>query len=459
MSTAEAAATFLAGLEERPVRATAAAASLRARLGGRLPDDGCPPGEAIDRLIAGVDGGLVASGGPRYFGFVIGGALPVAVAADWLTTAWDQNAQVFATSPAAAVVEDVVADWVLELLGLPAESSVGFVTGGQMATFTAVVVARDAVLARAGWDVAEQGLAGSPPVRVLVGEQAHATVGTALGMAGIGARAVTSVPADDQGRLDVPALEVLLRAGSGPTIVVAQAGNVNTGAFDDLGAIADLTAEHGAWLHVDGAFGLWAAASPAYRHLTAGADRADSWTVDAHKWLNVPQDSGMVVVRDAARHAALKRGRCAYAGAPEPGHRDGSAWTPENSRRARAFVLYATLVSLGRSGVAALVERTCAAAAHLARRCAELADCEVLADVVLNQVLLRFRPPDGADAAAFHERIAEAARGTGVCWLGTTSWRGGTALRVSFSNWSTTIADVERTVEVLRDAAAGAWAS
>lgn len=454
MSTAEAAVTFLTGLDERHVEATATAASLRRRLGDRVPEDGCPPAEAIKRLIAGVDGGLVASGSPRYFGFVIGGALPVAVAADWLTSAWDQNAQAFATSPAAAVAEEVVEAWLLDLLGLPADSSVGFVTGGQMATFTALVVARDSVLARVGWDVAECGLAGAPPLRVLVGEQAHATVGTALGLAGIGTRAVTAVPADDQGRLDVAALEALLRHEAGPTIVCAQAGNVNTGAFDDLGAIADLTAAHGAWLHVDGAFGLWAGASPRYRHLTVGVDRADSWTVDAHKWLNVPQDSGIVVVRDAARHARLKHARCAYAGPLDPDHRDGSAWVPENSRRARAFVLYATLAALGRSGVADLVERTCGAAAQLARRCAELGDCEVLNDVVLNQVLLRFGAPDGADPTVFHERLAEAIRATGVCWLGATSWRGGPALRVSLSNWSTTGADVDRTFEVLRDAVA-----
>ncbi len=457
MSTAEAAATFLTGLDERHVGATATAASLRDRLGGPLPEGGCLPDEAIERLVSGVEGGLVASGSPRYHGFVVGGALPVAVAADWLTSAWDQNAQVFATSPAAAVAEEVVAGWLLDLLHLPADSSVGFVTGGQMATFTALVVARDTVLARAGWDVTERGLAAAPPLRVLVGEQAHATVRAALGLAGIGARAVTAVPAAAQGRLDIGALEALLRDDDGPTIVCAQAGNVNTGAFDDLAAIADLTARHGAWLHVDGAFGLWAAASPRHRHLARGADRADSWTVDAHKWLNVPQDSGVVVVRDAERHAALKQGRCAYAGAPDADRRDGSVWAPENSRRARAFVLYATLASLGRSGVADLVERSCAAATHLARRCVELPGCEVLNDVVLNQVLLRFRSDDagaGAGDAAFHERVADAARGTGVCWLGTTRWRDEAVLRASFSGWSTTTADVDRTVEVLRDAVA-----
>lgn len=452
MSAAEAAATFLAGLDERPVEAGATVATLRARLGGRVPEEGSPAGEVIDRLVAGVDGGLVASGSPRYFGFVIGGAMPVAVAADWLTSAWDQNAQVFATSPAAAVVEEIVESWVLDLLGLPASSSVGFVTGGQMATFTALVVARDAVLAQAGWDVAARGLAGSPPLRVLVGEQAHGTVGAALAFAGIGTDAVTAIPTDGQGRLDAVELGALLRRRPGPTIVCAQAGNVNSGAFDDFDAIADLTSAHGAWLHVDGAFGLWAAASPRYRHLTVGVDRADSWTIDAHKWLNVPYDSGMVVIRDPERHESLKRTRCAYAGQVVPDHRDGSAWAPENSRRARAFVLYAALAALGRSGVADLVERCCAAAAHVARRCAELPDCEVLNDVVLNQVLLRFSAPDGVDPTAFHEQLAEAVRGSGVAWLATTRWQDEPALRISVSNWSTTTADVDRTIEVLRSA-------
>lgn len=456
MSAAEAAVTFLADLDERPVEAGAPADTLHARLGGRVPEEGRPAGEVIERLIAGVDGGLVASGSPRFFGFVIGGAMPVAVAADWLTSAWDQNAQVFATSPAAAVVEEIVESWVLDLLGLPPSGSVGFVTGGQMATFTALVVARDAVLARAGWDVAARGLAGSPPLRVLVGEQAHGTVGAALAFAGIGTDAVSAIPTDGQGRLDPTALGALLRHESGPTIVCAQAGNVNSGAFDAFDEIADLTTAHRAWLHVDGAFGLWAAASPRYRHLTAGVDRADSWTIDAHKWLNVPYDSGMVVIRDAERHQLLKRSRCAYAGEAVPGHRDGSAWAPENSRRARAFVLYAAIASLGRSGVADLVDGCCDAAAHVARRAAELPGCRVLNDVVLNQVLLRFTPPAGVDPAAHHEQLAEALRGSGTCWLATTRWQGEPALRVSVSNWSTTLADVDRTVEVLRGAVSAA---
>lgn len=378
--------------------------------------------------------------------------MPVAVAADWLTSAWDQNAQVFATSPAAAVVEEVVSAWLLDLLGLPASSSVGFVTGGQMATFTALVVARDAMLAQVGWDVAARGLAGSPPLRVLVSDQAHGTVGAALALAGVGSDAVSAIPTDDQGRLDVAELGAQLRHASGPTIVCAQAGNVNSGAFDAVDAIADLTAAHRAWLHVDGAFGLWAAASPRYRHLTVGVDRADSWTIDAHKWLNVPYDSGMVVVRDPQRHQSLKRTRCAYAGQAVPDHRDGSTWVPENSRRARAFVLYAAVATLGRSGVADLVERCCAAAAHFARRAAGLQHCQVLNDVVLNQVLLRFSPCDGIDPAVFHEQLAGAVRESGVAWLGTTRWREGPALRVSVSNWATTIADVDRTIEVLRSA-------
>ena len=287
---------------------------------------------------------------------------------------------------------------------------------------------------------------------MLVSDQAHATVGTALSLAGIGTSAVHVIPTDGQGRLDVEHLAALLRHQPGPTIICAQAGNVNSGAFDPFDRIADLTEGHHAWLHVDGAFGLWANASPRYRRLLAGVERADSWTVDAHKWLNVPYDSGMVVVRDQHRHQGLKRARCAYAGPATPDHRDGSSWVPENSRRARAFVLYATLATLGRAGVADLVDRCCGAAAHLARRAADIPHCQVLNDVVLNQVLLRFDPPGVTDPTAFHEQLADAVCSGGVSWLATTRWRNESALRISVSNWSTTAVDVDRTIEAMQAA-------
>src|SRR3954453_21023691 len=344
---------FLASLPDRPVGPAADADALRAALGQELADEGVPGERVIDELVAGAGPGAVATAGPRSLGVGTGGALPAALAADWMASAWDQNAHMWVGSPAASVVEEVVEDWVLSLLGLPSTASVGLVTGAQMANVTCLAVARDAVLKQAGWDAARQGLIGAPPVTVIAGQEAHATVFSALRMIGLGRDAAHLVATDDQGAMDPDALARELK-DAGPAIVCAQAGNVNTGAFDPLEPIEYLCEQSGAWLHVDGAFGLWAAASPRYAHLTRSLERADSWATDAHKWLNVPYDGGLAIVADRAAHRAALSLSAAYlvAGEQRDRLRDNYDYTPEASRRARGFALYAALRSLGRNGVA-----------------------------------------------------------------------------------------------------------
>jgi glutamate/tyrosine decarboxylase-like PLP-dependent enzyme len=431
---------FLASLPDRPVGPPVDADALRAALGHELTDEGLPAGQVIDELVAGADPGIVASAGPRYFGFVTGGALPAALAADWLASTWDQNAHMWVGSPAASVVEEVVEDWVLSLLGLPASASVGLVTGAQMANVTCLAVARDHVLEQAGWDAASQGLIGAPPITVIAGHEAHATIFSALRLLGLGRDTAHLVAADDQGAIDPDALAREL-ADAGPAIVCAQAGNVNSGAFDPLEPIASLCEQSGAWLHVDGAFGLWAGASASLRHLTRGVERADSWATDAHKWLNVPYDGGLAIVKDRAAHRRAMSIAAAYLVAGE--QRDNYDYTPEASRRARGFALYAALRSLGRRGVAELVERNCAQAALFARLLAA-GGAEILNDVVLNQVLVAASPSAVARIQA-----------DGTCWAGGTVWRGRPALRISVSNWATTDADVERSARAILAALSG----
>jgi glutamate/tyrosine decarboxylase-like PLP-dependent enzyme len=438
------AGTYLDSLAERPVGPSPDLDGLRAAFGGPLPEEGEDPVRVVERLAAAADPGVVASAGPRYFGFVIGGTLPAALAADWLASAWDQNGFSYSTSPAAAVAEEAAIPWLVDLLGLPADTSAGFVTGGQGANTTSLAAARNGVLAEHGWDVEERGLHGAPAVRVVAGAEAHVTLFRALRLLGLGAGTVTVVDADDQGRMIPEALERALGDRGGPLVVCAQAGNVNSGAIDPLRPIAELTRARGGWLHVDGAFGLWAAASPRLRHLVDGHDLADSWAVDAHKWLNVPYDSGLAFVRAPAVHRNAVAISAAYLKPATGGERDPSAYAPESSRRARGFAVWAALRSLGRAGVADLVERCCAHARHFADLLGREDGVEILNDVVLNQVLVRFDRDDGRTRA-----VVEAVQEDGTCWLGGTVWQGRAAMRISVSGWRTTTADVERSAEAI----------
>jgi len=454
----ELAAAWLAGLRDRPVHAAGDPAGLR----GPLPERGEEPDAVVDALAAAAEPGLVASAGPRYFGFVTGGALPAALAADWLTSAWDQNAGLHVMSPAAATAETTVLAWCKELLGLPSSAGAGITTGAQMANVTALAAARSAVLARAGWDVEAHGLAGAPALRVIVSDESHATVFNALRLLGLGRDTPVRIPTDDQGRMRADALRAALEAGgtaagaaaraSGaearpPTIVCAQAGNVNTGAFDPLDEIVAACREHGAWCHVDGAFGLWAAAAPRRARLVAGAAGADSWAVDAHKWLNVPYDAALAIVADPAPLTGAMALTAAYLTTAGETERNGADWSPEASRRGRAFPLYAALRQLGREGVGELVEGHCALAARMAERLAAEPGVAILNDVVLNQVLVRFGDDDAATDAVV-ARVQE----EGTCWLGGTRWHGVAAMRISVSGWQTTEADADRSADAIADA-------
>jgi glutamate/tyrosine decarboxylase-like PLP-dependent enzyme len=431
--TAELAAEHLEAIGERAAGPMAGFDELRAALGGPLPETGVPASVVVEELARDAAPGLVASPGPRYFGFVTGGALPAALAADWLTSAWDQNSFSAVSSPAASVVEEVACGWLLDVLGLPGSCGVGLTTGAQMANVTGLAAARHALLERAGWDVEERGLSGAPVLKVFAGEEAHVTLWRALRLLGIGRAQVEVVPVDSQGAMRADALHL-----DGPAIVCAQAGNVNSGAVDPLGEIAAAARSHGAWVHVDGAFGLWAAASPALAGLVQGHADCDSWATDGHKWLNVPYDCGVVAVRDPAAHAAAMGMTAAYL-VRDGDARSNSDWVPEASRRGRGFAVYAALRSLGREGVAALVERNCALARRLASRVE--GEVEVLNDVTLNQVLLAL------DEAVIRELQAE-----GTFWAGGTVWHGRPALRFSVSNWSTTEADIDRSADAILSA-------
>jgi glutamate/tyrosine decarboxylase-like PLP-dependent enzyme len=450
--TAEIAADYLETLERRPVFPAVVPESLREALGGPLPEEPSDPEQVIAELASAAERGVVAMGSGRYFGFVIGGALPAALAADWLTSAWDQNAGLYIGGPSASVVEQVAREWLVDLLQLPENASIGFVTGTQMAHVTGLAAARFHVLDAVGWDVGRDGLQGAPHVRVIVGERRHVTVDRALRLLGLGMPRI--VESDEQGRVRVGALRAALAEGDGPAIVCAQAGEVNTGAFDPLPEIADAAEEAGAWLHVDGAFGLWAAVSPQLRHLVAGIERADSWTTDAHKWLNVPYDSGIVLCAHPESHRAAMNVSASYLVQDEGVRRvrDQLDWVPEFSRRARGFAVYAALRSLGRAGVVELVERCCAVARRFAARIVELPGVELLNDVVLNQVLFRFEDDERTDAVL--ERVQESGR----VWMSGTTWEGRKAIRVSVSNWRTGDEEADLAVEAFR-AAAGMPAS
>ncbi len=442
---ASSARDFLASLDERRVSPAATFDEVRARFGGPLPETGSDDAEVVRELAAAAEPGLVGSQTGRYFGFVFGSALPASVAADWLAAAWDQNAFSVVASPAAAAAEDVAAGWVAELLRLPTGVSSGFVTGAQGANTTGLAAAREHVLGRAGWDVDRDGLRGAPPLRILAGAERHVTVDRSLRLLGIGTSAVEVVPSDEQGRMRADALRDALAQG-GNAIVCAQAGNVNTGAFDPMEEIADACAESGAWLHIDGAFGLWAAASPRYRHLATGCERADSWATDAHKWLNVSYDCGLVFCRHPEAHGRAMSVAASYL--QRAGGRSPSDWVPESSRRARGFAVWAAIRSLGRQGVADLVERCCGHAQQFAELLGAEPDVEILNDVVLNQVLVRF----GSDDELTRE-VVRLVQEDGTCWLGGTEWQGRAAMRISVSSFRTTAADVERSAAAILAAA------
>jgi glutamate/tyrosine decarboxylase-like PLP-dependent enzyme len=436
-AAADHAATFLDGVPERRVGpAEIDPAALRAALGGPLPDGPEDPRAVLDALVAAAGPGLMASQSPRFFGFVFGGSLPAALAADWVASAWDQNAVLYVAAPAAAVAEEVVGGWLAELLGLPASASFAITTGCQMAHATGLAAARHHVLRQAGWDVEARGLSGAPPIRLLANGDFHVTLARAVRLLGLGTDSLVRVGTDADGSMDPGALRAALAAGDGPAIVCAQAGEVNSGAFDPLDEVCDAAAEHGAWVHVDGAFGLWAAAAPSHRHLVAGVGRADSWATDAHKWLNVPYDAGLAFVAHPDAHHGAFSASAAYL---PTGARDAMDWTPDSSRRARSFTIWAALRSLGREGVAEMVERCCACARRFAEVLGEQKGIEVLNDVVLNQVLVRFDDDDAATDA-----VVAAVQAEGTCWMGPTTWRGRRAMRISVSNWATTIEDVDR---------------
>jgi glutamate/tyrosine decarboxylase-like PLP-dependent enzyme len=439
---------YLRSLPERHVGPRADASTLRQQLAPTLSDAGVDVESVIRALATAIDPGLVASAGPRYFGFVIGGILPAAAAADWLTTTWAQNGGLHALSPAAAAAEQVAGEWMLDLLGLPPEASFGLPTGAGLGNTVGLAAGRHAVLAQAGWDVEAQGLYGAPEVEVIIGEEAHATVLTALQYLGLGRDRVRRISADSQGRMRADEVAAALSAVRGPVLVAAQAGNVNTGAFDPIGEIADLLVAHpNAWLHVDGAFGLWAAASPTLRHLVQGVDRADSWSTDAHKWLNAGYDCGFVAVRDADAHRTAMAASAAYLLRSD--QRESWEYVLDSSRRARGFALYAAIRSLGRDGVRELVERCCRLAQRMAEQLAA-GGVEVLNEVVLNQVLVRF--DDDSRTQAVIGRV----QADGTAWMGGTSWQGKAAMRISVSNWSTTEADADASVQAILRAASEA---
>ena len=445
--TAEIASDYLTSLSERPVRADASLDELRIALRVALEDRPQPALRVIEELVAAADPGLVGTQSPRYFGFVIGGALDAAMAADWLTSVWDQNAAGYLGGPSAAVAEEVACEWLLDILGLPADAGVGLTTGCQMAHFTCLAAARHRLLGDVGWDVEAEGLFGAPPIRVLVGAKAHTTVFGALRMLGLGSRRVELVGVDDQGRMRTSELARLLSCGERPAIVVAQVGEVNTGAIDEMPVIARLARDHNAWCHVDGAFGLWAAASPARRELIDGVAEADSWATDAHKWLNVPYDSGIAIVRDRAAHAAAMNSFVGAEYIPPPQHdeRRQAEWVPEFSRRARGFAVYAALRELGRGGVAALVDRCCDCARLMADELTRDPRATVLNNVVLNQVLVRF-DRDGANVT---NAVIDSVQREGTCWMSGTEWEGEPAMRISVCNWRTTEHDIRRSARAI----------
>ena len=445
------ATAFLASLPDRPIAATAPLAELRSRLGAALPEHPSDPASVIDALAAGVEGGLLGSSAGRFFGWVIGGALPVAIAADWMAAAWDQNATSHALSPAAAVVEEVCGDWLKQLLGIPASASFAFVTGCQMAHTTALAAARHSLLADRGVDVERAGLSGAPRMRVLMSENRHETLMRSVRLLGLGTDCVRLVASEHSGAMRMDALGAALDEDrAAPTILCLQAGDLNTGAYDPFAPACTLAHAAGAWVHVDGAFGLWAGASGRLRHLLDGADLADSWATDGHKWLNLPYDSGFAFVADPRPHQAAFAQATSYAVLVDNTRRQIN-WNPEWSRRARGFAAYAAIQALGRSGISDMVERCCDLAAQLTEGLGALPGVEILARPIINQGLVRFLAADGRHDART-EAVIQAIQDSGTAWFGGATWRGQRVMRISVCNWRTDSGDVTRTLDAVRAA-------
>jgi glutamate/tyrosine decarboxylase-like PLP-dependent enzyme len=444
--------SHLESLAAGPVAPSATLEAVRVNLTKPLTDEGVAPDQVIADLVRDVEGAIMGSAGGRFFAWVIGGSVPAALAADWLTSAWDQNAVTSQSGPAAAMVEEVAGGWLKEILGLPASASFAFVTGCQMAHVTCLAAARHAMLARLGWDVERRGLYGAPPIRILTSTERHGTSERALRYLGMGLDHMTDLPADDAGRLVPAALASALAAAPNvPTIIILQAADLNIGAYDPFAEIVPIARRHGAWVHVDGAFGLWAAASPRYRHLLAGVDQADSWATDGHKWLNVPYDSGYAFVAHPAGHRASTSYRPPYIAFGEQA-RDEMDWTPEWSRRARGFATYAALRQLGRNGVAALVERCCDHARALVAGIGSLPGAEVLWEPTVNQGLVRFLDPEGRDHDRRTEEVIARINAAGDAFFQPTTWRGKRAMRISVCNWRTSQADVARVIQAVAQA-------
>ncbi len=444
---------YLQSLPDRPVYRPSDPESIRALLGGPLPEDGTRPEEVVAAIARDLEPFVTAHASGRYFGFVVGGLHPASYGAELLASTWDQNAGLYAVAQGVAVAEEVAAAWVLELLNLPPDAAVGFVTGGQMATFTCLAAARDHVLREAGWDVEADGLQGAPKVHVVVKSERHSTIHRALRFLGLGDATAVEVPSDGQSQIDPRALEQALADLEGPTIVCVESGNVNTGSFDPFEAVADAADRHRergnpTWVHVDGAVGLWARASKDHRHLASGLERLDSWSTDAHKLLNVSYDSGIAISRHAAAHRAAMSVHASYLIQSEGAARDEMDWNPEFSRRARGLAVYATLRSLGRKGVADLVDRTCRLARRFADRLADSGRVEVVNDVVFNQVLVRWLSPDG-DHDAFTDRVLSCIQSDGTAFFSGTTWEGMRLMRISVSDWATDEDDVDRAVQAL----------
>jgi glutamate/tyrosine decarboxylase-like PLP-dependent enzyme len=444
---------YLESLDSAPVAARATLDELRARLGHELNRETRGAEQVINELIEAIQGGIVGSAGGRFFAWVVGGSLPAALGADWLTSTWDQNAVLYASGPAAAVVEEVVGSWLKDLLHLPAGASFALVSGTQMGHATCLAAARHALLSRVGWNVEQQGLYGAPPIHILANGQKHGSLMRAIRFLGMGDEYLTNLPTDPLGRLTLDSLaEALAKKPHVPTVVTLQAGDINTGAFDDFAALIPLAKRHGTWVHIDGAFGLWAAASARHAHLLDGANSADSWVTDGHKWLNVPYDSGFAFVAHSEAHRACFELQAAYLG-QTPEAREQIHWTPEWSRRARGFPVYAALRQLGSDGLSQMIERCCSHARDLVNAIGALQNAEVLAVPVINQGLVRFLDPRPGSSAQDHDRhtdkIIAAVNASGEAFFSGTTFAGRRAMRVSVCNWRTSESDVDRAVQAV----------